>query len=150
MAFGTQKLWTDEDKATLAAMVKEGFTDKRIAQALGRTARAVQAYRNRFGIRRLGWSWTKREDLVLRENADLKAAEVALMLPRRSVVAVRRRRLKLGLRAQRAWTEKEHEVLRNNLHLTDAELGKLVNRTIHAVSARKSLLGLKKDRKRAG
>lgn len=44
--------WTEDDHANLAAMVKGGMTDDQIAQAMGRTTKAIRRMREIRGISR--------------------------------------------------------------------------------------------------
>ena len=82
--------------------------------------------------------WTPEEDKILRENAHLTRAELAELLPDRSVSAILNRAQKkgwtLGGGYQTAWSGEELAILAENAHLPIEELQELLpGRTANSI-----------------
>lgn len=101
MGKGTK--WTEQEDRTLRIMVKRGETDAAVADAIGRSVKAVESMRRKLGVqrgRKVGGRspWTEFEDdtlIIMRGQG--KAAEQIARAVGRTVPAVWHRAKSLGL-----------------------------------------------------
>ena len=112
------RAWSPLDDRRLRVLTAEGLAAESIAQALGRTPRALLIRARRLGVAppapraapRSALRWTAPEDELLRTNGALNPAVLAELLGR-SPYAVSQRMRRLGLRDGRS---PHHPVARRN------------------------------------
>lgn len=114
-----------------------------------RTARNITGLANSLGIKRKekGIQWTDDEDAVILANRDLKASEVAAMLPGRDAASVRAERKKLCITKERyPWSEKDFQILRDHADMPVPELRDkfFPDLTVHAIYRMYRNKGIKK------
>lgn len=94
-------------------------------------------------------SWTEREEQVVIDNANMKADEIASMLPGRTRYSILAKRTKLAKQGRikdfkvtpmNQWTQDEDDAIRLNMNMSPKNLAKLPwlkNRTINSIGQRK-------------
>lgn len=93
--------------------------------------------------------WTAEEDAIILDNAaQYKDREMMELLPGRTLIAIRQRRVELGIKRQLPpkWTKKEDAIIARNFpQKSDEEISALlVNRPPESVRIRRYKLGLKR------
>jgi len=143
------KRWTQKEVEYLTKHYgKKGVEE--IAEALGRTASAVQSKAPQLGLSAQNNLWTEEEEQFLKENyLSLGAEECARRLGRTASAVHGKIRLvgggrpSIGPRVE--WSEGELEFLRQNYQrLSWEEMQEQLGRTEQAIQVRASMLGLQR------
>ena len=145
----TRKKWTDDERALLTTLTRDGEAARDIATRMGRTKTSVQNMQRIMGLTtpRSERALQPDEERFLRENPDMPAVEIAKHIGR-TAGAVRVWRRKIGLpeyQKHKRWTRDETEQLRANLQLRMSKIYAMFpDRDKPSVNAKAIALGRKR------
>jgi DNA-binding CsgD family transcriptional regulator len=153
------KEWTEADNEQLRELTKKKIPAREIARLQNRTLGAVEAQKNRLGIKTNPdkkfainpWTEEEREQLRKLFMEQHTEAEIASIM-NRTKESISGQKALLGLKSyehiETKWTEEEYERLSElaAAHYSVKEIAALMNRTIGSIEGQKALLGLKNGR----
>ena len=114
-----RKEWSDDDKALLTRLTRDGAAAKDVADRMGRTKASIDVMRRKMGLAvpRSARALQPDEEKFLRDHPDMPAVEIAKHMGR-TAGAVRVWRRKIGLpkyQKHARWTDDETKLLKASL-----------------------------------